>query len=83
MSLTGFPNGSSQIVATGIDGDIYHNTRAANRVWAGWEPLDGANGASRFSATAVPLTGMSDGSSQVVAVGLDDSVYHDIRYSAC
>lgn len=82
VAIGGQGGTQSQVAAIGLDGAVYHDIRAANGVWAGWEPLDGADGASRFSATAVSLTGMSDGTSQLVAVGLDDSVHHDIRYTS-
>ncbi|MEY9907101.1 hypothetical protein ABIA35_003326 [Catenulispora sp. MAP12-49] len=61
VAIGGQGGTQSQVAAIGLDGAVYHDIRAANGVLAGWEPLDGADGASRFSATAVSLTGMSDG----------------------
>ena len=81
LSLTGMTDGSSQIAATGTDGNIYHNTRAKSGTWAGWQPVSGFAGASTFNAGALSVTGMTDGSTQVVATGLDGDIYHNIRYS--
>ncbi|MFI1096611.1 glycoside hydrolase domain-containing protein [Streptomyces sp. NPDC020917] len=81
LSVTGMTDGSTQVVATGLDGDIYHNIRYSGGTWQGWKPMSGYAGATQFNARALSITGMTDGSAQIVAVGLDNRVYHNIRYS--
>ena len=72
----------TQIVAVGNDGNLYHNIRYATKNWQGWGEVQGANGAATFSASTVAITGMPNGDAQLVAVGTDGVIYHDIRYGA-
>ncbi|MEU8976868.1 glycoside hydrolase domain-containing protein [Streptomyces monashensis] len=73
-------NTSSQVVAIGNDGHIYHEVRSGGGAWSGFKPMSGYAGAGTFTASSVAVAGMPGGSSQVVAVGNDGKVYHNIRH---
>jgi hypothetical protein len=77
--IAGLPDGSSQVVAVGGDGNAYHNIRRANGTWQGWTPLSGYEGATTFQAKSISIAGMPGGSAQIVAVGGDGNAYHNIR----
>ena len=81
-SIAGLPDGSSQLIETGDDGNLYFNIRYANGYWQGWAALPGIAGAKYFSDQSASITGMPDGSSQVIAVqsGTHET-YHNIRYA--
>ncbi|WP_051812346.1 phosphatidylinositol-specific phospholipase C domain-containing protein [Kitasatospora sp. MBT63] len=79
LAIAALPDGSSQIVALGPDNLVYHQARSASGAYTGFARMGGYGGASIFSATSVSIAGMSDGSSQVVAVGVTGFVYHDAR----
>lgn len=70
-----------QAVAIGPDGRVYHSARSASTgIWADWALVPGVNGStSGVSASKVAIAGSKDGSSQVVIVGLDNSVDHTVR----
>ncbi|MFH8336520.1 hypothetical protein [Streptomyces sp. AM6-12] len=79
LSIAALPDGSSQLAAVGLDGDVWHTVHRADGTWTGWgRPAGPQGGAMR--ATAVSLTGMPDGDSQVAAVGADGTVYHALRH---
>jgi hypothetical protein len=78
VSITGDPDGSSQLVAIGADGYVYHEVRRASGVWTGFQPLAGV-GTPHMAASAVAITADPDGSAQVVAIGDDGNVYHEVR----
>jgi hypothetical protein len=79
-SIAGLPNGNSQLIETGDDGNLYFNIRYADGYWQGWAALPGIAGAKYFSDQSASITGMPDGSSQIIAVqsGTDET-YHNIR----
>ena len=79
-SITGLPDGSSQIVVTSTDGTLWHNIRSSSGVWAGWGTIAGGNG-TPFVAKGATIGGLTDGSgsSQILAVGTDGVIYHDVR----
>lgn len=79
VSITAMPDGSAQLVSYGTDGAMYHCVRGRSGTWTAWGRLAGYNGASTFSGPALAITGMPDGSSQVLAIGLDGMVYHQQR----
>jgi hypothetical protein len=81
-SIAAMPNGDAQLLGLGKDGSIYHNIRYSKGTWQGWKPVDGANGASHFSGPDMAITGMPNGSSQIVAIGLDGNIWHNIRSAA-
>ncbi|MGY4967585.1 hypothetical protein [Streptomyces sp. 900105245] len=71
-----------QVVCVGWDGNVYHTLGAGSagaQTWANFAPLDGYGGAGRFSGPDVQITGMPNGEAQVVAIGIDSKVYHNIR----
>jgi hypothetical protein len=80
-SITGMPDGSSQLIATGDDGSLYFNIRYANGTWQGWAEVEGYGGAPNFEGYQPSITGMPDGSSQIVEQGDDGSLYHNIHYA--
>ncbi|QDY79938.1 hypothetical protein [Streptomyces qinzhouensis] len=79
VAITGTPDGSSQILAVGTDGNVYHNARYSSGSWTGFAPLPGYDGAPRFAASSTAIAGAPDGSAQVLAVGNDGNLYHSIR----
>ncbi|MFF5448712.1 CehA/McbA family metallohydrolase [Streptomyces sp. NPDC012888] len=78
-AIAAMPDGSTQLVSYGTDGAAHHCVRDARGGWTPWGRLGGAHGAASFSGPALAVTGLPDGSSQVVAVGLDGVVYHQVR----
>lgn len=80
VSPVGALNLSSQVTAVGDDGLLYHEIRDANGTWSGFQPVGGYQGAAHFAARSVAAAGMPGGSAQLVAVGSDGNVYHNIRY---
>ncbi|MCX4759263.1 transglycosylase family protein [Kitasatospora purpeofusca] len=79
-SIAATPDGSTQTLATGSDGNLYHTARYPNGSWTPWAPLDGYAGSPRFSARAQAIAGMSSGDTQIVAVGADGKIYHNARF---
>jgi hypothetical protein len=69
IAIAGMPDGDSQLLAVGNDGNVYHTTRNAGGTWAAWDKLAGANGASAFGARRVGITGLPDGSSYLIGIG--------------
>ncbi|MFI6604201.1 glycoside hydrolase domain-containing protein [Nonomuraea sp. NPDC050536] len=80
IAITGMPDGSSQVLAYGNDNAAYHNIRYGNGTWQGWKALPGAFNATTFSGSAFAIAGMGDGSAQLLAIGNDGNLYHNIRY---
>ncbi|WP_377267763.1 hypothetical protein [Peterkaempfera sp. SMS 1(5)a] len=78
-SITGLPNGSSQVVGIGLDGNIYHTGRNVDGSWTAFDHITGANGATYFHGSDVAIAGMPDGSSQLVAIGNDGNIWHRVR----
>ncbi|MEV8533803.1 CehA/McbA family metallohydrolase [Streptomyces sp. NPDC051211] len=79
VAIAGMPDGSAQVLGYGTDGSMYHCIRRSSGSWSGWGRLAGFNGAPAFAGPALAITGMPDGASQVLAIGLDGMVYHTIR----
>ncbi|MGW4381078.1 glycoside hydrolase domain-containing protein [Kitasatospora sp. NPDC004531] len=77
-AITGMPDGTAQVVGIGTDGNVYHEIRLTNRSWTGFAPLNGV-GTPTMQASKAAIAGMPDGTSQVVAIGADGNVYHQIR----
>jgi hypothetical protein len=77
-SIAGDPDGSSQVVAIGGDGYVYHEERTASGVWTGFQPIADV-GTAKMAAKAVSITADPDGSAQLVAIGNDGNVYHEER----
>ncbi|MFF4381450.1 glycoside hydrolase domain-containing protein [Kitasatospora sp. NPDC001547] len=80
VGIAGLPDGSSQVLAVGADGNVYHRTRFADGSWSGYGALPGV-GTPTMGAADVAIAGMPDGSAQVLAIGNDGNVYHETRFS--
>ncbi|MET9596270.1 hypothetical protein [Streptomyces sp. NPDC006459] len=78
-SVAALPDGSTQILGRGLDGNLYHNVQSRGGAWQGWAPMAGVGGAAAFSGPEFAITGLPDGSAQVMAVGNDGHAYHNIR----
>ncbi|MFJ7276622.1 transglycosylase family protein [Kitasatospora sp. NPDC098663] len=81
-AIAATPDGSTQTLATGADGNLYHTARYPNGSWTGWAPLDGYAGSARFAARAEAIAGMPNGDTQVMATGSDGKIYHSARYAS-
>ncbi|MFD4658299.1 glycoside hydrolase domain-containing protein [Kitasatospora sp. NPDC058444] len=80
VAIAGMPDGSSQVLAIGSDGNVYHESRFTNGVWSGFAPISGV-GAPTMAARTVGIAALPDGSSQVAVVGNDGNVYHESRFT--
>ncbi|MEU3569060.1 glycoside hydrolase domain-containing protein [Kitasatospora sp. NPDC036755] len=78
VAIAGMPDGSSQVLAIGNDGNVYHESRFSNGAWSGFAALPGV-GTPTMAARTVGIAGMGDGSSQVAVIGANGNVYHEIR----
>ncbi|GAA4697520.1 CHAP domain-containing protein [Phytohabitans rumicis] len=79
VAITGLPDGSAQVLIIGADGGVYHQIRNANGTWTGFQPLAGMGTPTMAHGSDVAIAGLEDGSAQVVIVGADGGVYHQIR----
>ncbi|MEU5066515.1 hypothetical protein AB0G95_21080 [Streptomyces virginiae] len=79
VAITAMPDGSAQLLSYGTDGAMYHCVRGRSGTWTPWGRLAGHNGAATFAGPALAITGMPDGSSQVLAIGIDGIVHHQLR----
>jgi hypothetical protein len=82
VAVAGDPDGSSQVVAIGGDGLVYHEVRTASGSWTGFQAIQGVGTAAHMAAKAVAISAAPDGSAQLVAIGSDGNVYHEIRAKA-
>ncbi|MFJ2575311.1 hypothetical protein [Kitasatospora aureofaciens] len=78
VSIAVGPDGSAQVLAIGGDGAVYHTVRAADGTWSGFQPLT-TNGGGAMQALDVSIAANRDGSAQILVVGGDSKVYHEIR----
>ncbi|MGW7101867.1 hypothetical protein [Streptomyces sp. NPDC054838] len=78
VSITAMPDGSSRVLAIGLDGIVYHQQRPPDGSWTGFRPPRGVT-TPTMGAGAIGSTGTPDGSAQVVAVGLDGRIWHNLR----
>ncbi|MFD5099362.1 hypothetical protein [Streptomyces albidochromogenes] len=82
QAVAAMPDGSTQVLGVGLDGNIWHNVVGSDGGWQGWNALPAAdNEHVGFAAEDITITGMPNGDSQVVAVGRDGFTYHNIRYA--
>jgi len=79
VAIAGMPDGSAQVLIVGWDNVVYHEIRNVDGSWTGFQPLAGAGTPNPAGAKDVAITGMPDGSAQVLIIGADDRVYHEIR----
>lgn len=78
MSIAAMPDRSTQVLIVGADGGVYHEVRGADGNWSGLQPLPGMGVPDTAQASRVAITGMPDGSAQVLIIGADGGVYHQI-----
>ena len=79
MAVASLPDGTTQVVIVGLDDGIYHRVRYPNGTWSQFQPLAGLGTTSTAQGKRVAIAGLPNGSTQVVIVGIDDTVYHRIR----
>ncbi|MFJ4185357.1 hypothetical protein [Kitasatospora sp. NPDC089509] len=77
-SIAAAPDGSAQVVGIGNDGNIYHTIRFADGSWQPWGQLKDKAG-NPMAASQVAISVGPDGSAQLLAVGGDNVLYHQIR----
>jgi hypothetical protein len=82
VAITDGGSKSAQVVAVGVNRLLYHNVRRADGTWSGWVVVPGTGSNASFSATAVTLAGLPDGSARLFAVGVDGRVYQTNRTAA-
>ncbi|MFJ5229057.1 transglycosylase family protein [Kitasatospora sp. NPDC088391] len=78
-AVTSTPDKSTQSIALGNDGNLYHTARYPDGSWTGWAPLAGVGGAANFAASTFSIAGMPNGDAQVLAVGNDGGIYFTTR----
>lgn len=83
VAIAGMPDasGDAQLLLVGADGIVYHEIRHGNGDWSGLQPLAGAGTSTPAGASRVSIAGFADGSAQVLIVGADGHVYHEVRYA--
>lgn len=77
-SIAAAPDGSAQVVGVGLDGNIYHTVRYISGGWQPWGPLNDNSG-HQMAASQVSIAVGPDNTAQVLAVGADNALYHEIR----
>ena len=80
VSIAGMSDGSAQALIVGSDDTVYHQIRNSdNLTWTGFSAVAGAGTSVPAKAKRASIAAMPDGSSQVVIIGADGKVYHQIR----
>ncbi|MEU9506453.1 N-acetylmuramoyl-L-alanine amidase [Micromonospora sp. NPDC048170] len=79
VSIAGMPNGSAQVLIVGANSGIYHQIRNPNGTWTGFQPITGHGTTAPAAGTDVAITAMPDGSAQMLMVGAQNGIYHQIR----
>ncbi|MFD8025628.1 hypothetical protein ACFV6G_35090, partial [Streptomyces lavendulae] len=72
------PDGSTQTIIIGNDGNLYHAVRSTDGTWTSWNAVDGI-GTATFQAGNIAIAALPDGSTQLLATGNDGLAYHNIR----
>jgi hypothetical protein len=78
VAIATMADGTAHAVIVGADDQVYHQIRYPDR-WTGFQPLAGNGTTAPAKGKRVAVTGMADGRVQVVIVGWDDRVYHQVR----
>ena len=78
VAIATMADGTAHAVIVGADDQVYHQIRYPDR-WTGFQPLAGNGTTAPAKGKRVAVTGMADGRAQVVIVGWDDRVYHQVR----
>ncbi|RST07373.1 hypothetical protein EF910_06755 [Streptomyces sp. WAC07149] len=79
-AITATPDGSVQVLGTGKDGNLYHTARYPDGSWQDWNRMPGAGGAASFAARGEAIAGMPNGDAQVMAIGDDGRIHHNVRF---
>ncbi len=83
VAITGMPNGESQELIVGADGNIYHDIRHIDGTWQGFRPVlgHGADPTAPEQGRRVSIAGMRDGSSEMLILEPNDTVWYVVRDS--
>jgi hypothetical protein len=79
MAIAGLPNGTAQLLIIGADWRVYHQSRGTSGIWSGFETVAGFGTTAPAAGSRVGIAGLPDGSTQIVIIGADNGVYHQIR----
>ncbi|MEU5149179.1 CehA/McbA family metallohydrolase [Streptomyces yangpuensis] len=79
VAIAAMPDGSAQLLGFGTDGAMYHCVRGRTGTWTPWSRPGGYGAAPAFAGPALAITGMPDGSSQILVIGTDGLVRHRLR----
>ncbi|WP_406739261.1 hypothetical protein OG365_35795 [Streptomyces sp. NBC_00853] len=83
LAITGMADGSSQVLAIGLDGMVYQQQLwRPDGSWTGFRPPRGVTTATMGASAigiAIGIAGTPDGAAHVVAVGLDGRIWYDVR----
>lgn len=79
VAVAGLADGTAQVVIVGADNRIYHRGRHANGTWTEFQPLNGMGTTSPAQGKRVAIAALPNGTTQVVMIGTDDTVYHRVR----
>jgi hypothetical protein len=79
VAIAALPDGSTQLVIVGADDGLYHRIRGVDGAWGGFQPLAGNGTTTAAKGKRVSSAGTADGSAQLVIVGWDDRIYHQVR----
>ncbi|WP_167739861.1 hypothetical protein [Streptomyces griseofuscus] len=66
VAVAGLPDGDSQLVAVGLDGNVYHAVRDRDGKWTPFRAVAGLRGAGTFAGDQVGVVGLPDGSSRLL-----------------
>ncbi|MGW5345539.1 FG-GAP-like repeat-containing protein [Streptomyces sp. NPDC004050] len=80
QAITTTPDGSAQVLGTGIDGKLYHRARYTTGTWTAWGAVDGTGGSSTWTSKEEAIAGMPNGDAQVISIGGDGRIYHNARF---
>ncbi|MFI8362236.1 hypothetical protein ACIGD1_18960 [Streptomyces sp. NPDC085612] len=69
----------AQIVAVGLDGNVWHNVIHADGSLQGWGAPAGTGTTSAMAAQAVAIAGSPAGESRILAIGTDGTARHTVR----
>ncbi|MFE3993540.1 hypothetical protein ACFXPW_17910 [Streptomyces goshikiensis] len=66
LSVAGMSDGTTQLAAVGLDGNVYHSVRHPGGDWDPLRPVHGLGGANAFAGDRVSITANADGSSRLL-----------------
>ncbi|WP_433391279.1 N-acetylmuramoyl-L-alanine amidase [Micromonospora sp. KLBMP9576] len=79
IAITAMPDGSAQMLMIGADNGVYHKIRHPNGTWDALQPLTGVGTPTTAAGNRVSIAGMPDGSAQVLIVGANNGIFHQVR----